>query len=114
MPANKYAIILGNLGNTCDRFCSGGYKENLDTMTMLKTAAAIDGVTGVELVGTWDIRPENVGEMAEPGRGTSEPGQSAERPRARMRLDHSGPFLAGGLGKGRVRLARSENPAKSA
>ena len=63
MAAKKYAIILGNLGNTCDRFCSGGYKDNPDTMTMLKSAASIDGVTGVELVGTWDIRPDNVGEM---------------------------------------------------
>jgi len=64
MPANKYAIILGNLGNTCDRFCSGGYKDNPDTMTMLKTASTIEGVTGVELVGTWDIRLDNVDEMA--------------------------------------------------
>ncbi len=60
----KYSVILGNLGNTRDRFCSGGYKETPDTMTMLKSAAAIEGVTGVELVGTWDIRPDNVGDMS--------------------------------------------------
>ena len=64
MAAKRYAIILGNLGNTCDRFCSGGYKDNPDTMTMLKTAAGIEDATGIELVGTWDIRPENVDEMA--------------------------------------------------
>jgi len=64
MAENRYAIILGNLGNTCDRFCSGGYKDNPDTMTMLKAAASIDGVSGVELVGTWDIRPDNVDDMA--------------------------------------------------
>jgi xylose isomerase len=63
MPAAKYSIILGNLGNTCDRFCSGGYKDNPDTMTMLKSAASIGGVTGAELVGTWDIRPGNLNEM---------------------------------------------------
>ena len=63
MAGRRYSIILGNLGHTCDRFC-GGYKDNPDTMTMLKSAASIDDVTGVELVGTWDIRPDNVDEMA--------------------------------------------------
>ena len=58
----KYSVILGNLGNTCDRFCSG-YKEKLATMVMLKRAAAIPHVAGIELVGTWDIRPANVKEM---------------------------------------------------
>ncbi|MEM6821032.1 MAG: sugar phosphate isomerase/epimerase family protein [Verrucomicrobiota bacterium] len=60
--ARKYSVILGNLGNTKDRFC-GGYKDNPDTMTMLKKAAAIPYVEGIELVGTWDIRPDNVKEM---------------------------------------------------
>ena len=31
----KYAAILGNLGNTCDRFC-GGYKDNPSSMEMLR------------------------------------------------------------------------------
>jgi hypothetical protein len=40
----KYAAILGNLGNTRDRFCSG-YKENPGTMEMLQRAAKIlDGL----------------------------------------------------------------------
>lgn len=58
----KYSVILGNLGNTRDRFCSG-YKENPDTLTMLERAAKIPHVEGIELVGTWDIRPDNVGQM---------------------------------------------------
>jgi xylose isomerase len=58
----KYAMILGNLGNTRDRFC-GGYKENPSTVEMLKQAAAIPHVRGIELVGTWDIQPENVKKM---------------------------------------------------
>ena len=60
----KYSIILGNLGNTCDRFCAGGYKDNPDTWTMLKQAASIEDVSGIELVGTWDVRRDNVDEMA--------------------------------------------------
>ncbi|MCK5673911.1 MAG: hypothetical protein KAH95_11080 [Spirochaetales bacterium] len=43
----NYSIILGNLGNTCDRFLSSGYKE-----VLLKQASEIDGVKGVELVST--------------------------------------------------------------
>ena len=60
--SRKYSVILGNLGNTCDRFCSS-YKTNPDTMDMLKAAAAIPHVEGIELVGTWDVRPDNAKEM---------------------------------------------------
>jgi xylose isomerase len=58
----KYAVILGNLGNTRDRFCAG-YKDNPSTIEMLKRASRIPYVSGIELVGTWDIRPDNVREM---------------------------------------------------
>ncbi len=58
----KYSVILGNLGNTCDRFCSS-YKTNPDTWDMLKAAAAIPYVSGIELVGTWDIKPETTQQM---------------------------------------------------
>ena len=58
----KYSVILGNLGNTCDRFC-GGYKNNPNTMEMFKKAIKIPHVKGMELVGSWDILPDNVSEM---------------------------------------------------
>jgi len=58
----KYSVILGNLGNTCDRFCKG-YKDNPTTEEMLALAAKIPYVEGIELVGTWDIRPDNVKDM---------------------------------------------------
>jgi xylose isomerase len=58
----KYSVILGNLGNTCDRFCSG-YKENPSTWEMLKKAISLPYVQGIELVGTWDIKSDNVKEM---------------------------------------------------
>lgn len=60
--AFRYSVILGNLGNTKDRFC-GGYKDNPDTLTMLRKAAAIEHVEGIELVGTWDVTPENAPKM---------------------------------------------------
>jgi xylose isomerase len=58
----KYAAILGNLGNTRDRFCSG-YKQNQTTQEMLRQAARLPYVSGIELVGTWDIDLGNVVEM---------------------------------------------------
>lgn len=58
----NYAAILGNLGNTKDRFC-GGYKNNPSSIEMLKNASKINGIKGIELVGTWDIRKDNVEEM---------------------------------------------------
>lgn len=57
--SHKYSVILGNLGNTRDRFCAG-YKDNLDTLSMLRQAATIPHVQGIELVGTWDVQPNNV------------------------------------------------------
>lgn len=59
----KYSIILGNLGNTCDRFLSSGYKKNIPTEEMFKQAVSIEGVKGIELVGTWDITSKNVKTM---------------------------------------------------
>ncbi|SLM17662.1 Xylose isomerase [uncultured spirochete] len=61
----KYSIILGNLGNTCDRFLSSGYKDQPSKETMIRQASEIEGVTGVELVGTWDITPQNADEIGE-------------------------------------------------
>jgi len=62
MSKRKYSVILGNLGNTKDRFC-GGYKDSLPTLEMLKQAVKIPRVEGIELVGTWDITPQNAREM---------------------------------------------------
>ncbi len=62
MSKRKYAVILGNLGNTRDRFCPG-YKDNPPTMEMLKRAVQIPRVEGIELVGTWDITPASAKEM---------------------------------------------------
>ena len=59
----KYSAILGNLGNTRDRFCSNYKKESKSTFEMLEQAAEIEGVTGIELVGTWDVSPRNFRKM---------------------------------------------------
>jgi sugar phosphate isomerase/epimerase len=59
----KYSVILGNLGNTCDRYLSTGYKEKLPIEEMIRQAASIPGIEGLELVGTWDITKKNVKTM---------------------------------------------------
>lgn len=61
----RHSVILGNLGNTCDRFLPTGYKEARPKREMLRAAAAIPGITGVELVGTWDISEENAGAVGQ-------------------------------------------------
>ncbi len=62
---NKYSVILGNLGNTCDRFLSSGYKEIPPKETLIRQASEIEGVKGIELVGTWDVDPSNVEQVGE-------------------------------------------------
>lgn len=59
----KYSVILGNLGNTCDRFLSSGYKDVLSKEDLVRQASEIDGVKGIELVGTWDVTTQNAKEM---------------------------------------------------
>ena len=62
---SKYSIILGNLGNTCDRFLSSGYKDELPKETLIRQASEIEAVSGIELVGTWDVAKDNVDQVGE-------------------------------------------------
>lgn len=62
---SKYSVILGNLGNTRDRFLSSGYKDELPKETLIRQAAEIEGVKGIELVGTWDVTIDNTDEVGE-------------------------------------------------
>lgn len=62
-PRNRYSVILGNLGNTCDRFLPSGYKEVPSKREQIRQASGIPGIEGVELVGSWDIREENADEV---------------------------------------------------
>ena len=59
----KYSVILGNLGNTRDRFLSSGYKDEQPMEEMFRQAVSIPGVAGIELVGTWDISTSNMKTM---------------------------------------------------
>jgi sugar phosphate isomerase/epimerase len=61
----RYSVILGNLGNTCDRFLPTGYKEAPSKRELIRQAARIPEVEGVELVGSWDITEGNASEIKE-------------------------------------------------
>lgn len=63
-PKNSYSVILGNLGNTCDRFLPTGYKDACRKDEMIRQAASIPGIEGIELVGSWDITESNTREVA--------------------------------------------------
>ena len=63
MTQNRYSVILGNLGNTCDRFLPTGYKDVPPKRELIRQAAAIPGIEGIELVGTWDITEANAREI---------------------------------------------------
>lgn len=60
---NRYSVILGNLGNTCDRFLPTGYKTTVPKPEMIRQAAEIPGIEGIELVGSWDISEGHVTEV---------------------------------------------------
>ncbi len=59
MLADKYAVILSNFGNRADRFLSE-YGEDKTLSELFDAAASLPDLSGVELVGTWHIRQDNV------------------------------------------------------
>lgn len=59
----NYSIILGNLGNTCDRFLSSGYKSAVTAEQQFEMASKLPFVKGIELVSNWDITCENAGQV---------------------------------------------------
>jgi sugar phosphate isomerase/epimerase len=59
----NFSVILGNLGQTCDRFLPSGYKEQPPKAEQFRQAGAIKGVTGIELISGWDLTAANVREV---------------------------------------------------
>ena len=62
MKQDKYAVIISNFGNRSDRFLSG-YGEDCTLAELFDTATRVEGLSGVELVGTWHITTDNVQEI---------------------------------------------------
>ncbi len=60
MYTPKYSVILANVGSCSDRYMGGGYSKPFELDEMFDRVASIKGVTGVELVSTWNITTKNV------------------------------------------------------
>lgn len=57
----RYSTGLPTFGNQTDRFCQSGYKEESKTVEqMFADAARVKDLTGLELVGTWNINEKNI------------------------------------------------------
>ncbi len=61
----KLSVILGNVGSCSDRYCTGGYSAPFTVEQLFERVQSIEGVTGVELVGTWHVTQENKKLIAE-------------------------------------------------
>lgn len=56
----KYAVILSNLGSCSDRYVTGGYSPAVGLEELFARLDSMEGVSGVELVGTWHVTKENM------------------------------------------------------
>ena len=59
----KFASGLHVYGSTADRFVLSGYKEAVPIPEMIKTAAKVPDLQGVELIETWHINQDNVDDV---------------------------------------------------
>ena len=59
----RYSVILGNVGSCMDRYVGGGYGAKFTVDELFSRVASIEGVSGVELVGTWHITPETAADV---------------------------------------------------
>jgi len=62
MKAN-YSVILSNVGSSSDRYVPSGYGRPFSIAELFERVSKIEGVTGVELVGTWHVTEHNVKEL---------------------------------------------------
>ena len=69
----KFSVILSNVGNCSDRYMAEGYSPKFSLEQLFDRLVAIDGVSGVELVGTWHVTDENMETLS---RRTQEAGLS--------------------------------------
>lgn len=59
----NYSVILSNVGSCADRYVPQGYADPFELSELFARVSQIPQVTGVELVGTWHVRDNNVKEL---------------------------------------------------
>lgn len=60
---SKYSVFLSNVGTCSDRYCAE-YAPPFSIAELFDRVASIENITGVDLVGTWNISEENAAEVA--------------------------------------------------
>ncbi len=60
MYTPHYSVILSNVGSCCDRYLSTGYADPFTIEELFDRVSGIGHVDGVELIGSWHIRTDNV------------------------------------------------------
>jgi xylose isomerase len=63
--ALKLASILGSFGNRSDRYMTGGYASDVSLEGLFDSVTRIPELSGVELVGTWQLTADSVAEVRE-------------------------------------------------
>lgn len=61
----KFSVILSNVGSCSDRYMSCGYSDPYDVWQLFDRISRISGITGVELIGGWNITLDNAAQVAE-------------------------------------------------
>ena len=59
----KFGSVLAPFGNLSDRYVISGYKKVVPVVDMLKHAAKLEGLDGIELVGTWHVDDKNLNDI---------------------------------------------------
>ncbi len=59
----RFGSGLHVFGSTADRYVLDGYKPAVPVSEMIKTAATVEDLEGIELVENWHVRMENVDEV---------------------------------------------------
>lgn len=58
-----YSVILSNVGSVSDRYVTGGYGPPYSIKELFERVHQIPQVTGVELIGNWHIKENNLDEI---------------------------------------------------
>ncbi len=63
MKEVRFATHLGVFGSGIDRYVTGGYGEARTLSQLFEEAGKTRGLTGIELVGAWHLKPDNLPEI---------------------------------------------------
>lgn len=60
---SKFSVILSNVGSCSDRYVTAGYGREYSLSELFNRLSQIPQASGVELVGSWHVRDNNIQEL---------------------------------------------------